>query len=105
MSFLTKLKNALAPGGGGLQKAIASSFKKSNKNWQALVSDLTDSLIMADVTPSFAKNVAEQLPSNVKTAGEATQQLITIITNMISPYEKKLDDIIAPLDANTPRWS
>ena len=106
MSFLKKLKTALAPGGGVLQKAIASSFKKSNKNWQALVADLTNNLIMADVTPGFAKTIAEQLPAATPSPAAATDSLIAIITNMISPYEKNLDDIISPLtdnQAGTPR--
>ncbi|MDI9314047.1 MAG: signal recognition particle-docking protein FtsY [Hydrotalea sp.] len=107
MSFLSKLKTALKPSGGDLQQSIATSFaaafKKSNKNWPAFVAALTDDLIMADVTPSLAKNIAEQLPRGVADATAATDELINIITKTIAPFEKKLDDLIAPQPANPPR--
>ena len=103
MNFLKKLKDVLKPGAGHLQKALAISFKKSNKNWPAFVAALTNDLIMADVSPSFATSIANQLPRAVADGGAAADALITIITDSIAPYEKNLDDIISPEPTTPPR--
>ncbi len=95
MSFLKKLQQALQPSGNQLVSALKAGFKKGNKNWQDIARHLVDALIMADIPPQLAQNIVDKLPSNIESSEEATAKIINIITTMISPFEKKIDDLFS----------
>ncbi|MGI9461560.1 MAG: signal recognition particle-docking protein FtsY [Alphaproteobacteria bacterium] len=97
MNFLKKLKTALAPSSGKLLDSIKLGFKTSNQNWQAINQHLTDALIMADITPSLAATIGNKLPKNITTSDQAIESLISIISDMLMPFEKNLHDLITPL--------